>query len=53
MKLDLKGFTARQYAMLIMKEDLGYSYERAEIKLGKTRYAAARLYERAKNKMNG
>lgn len=51
MKLDLKGFTPRQYAMLIMKEDLGYSYGKAGIKLGKTRYAAARLYERAKNKM--
>lgn len=50
MKLDLKGFTAQQYVMLILKEDLNYSYGKAGIRLGKTRYAAARLYERAKQK---
>lgn len=50
LKLDLKGFTARQYAALILKEDFGYSHERAGLRLNISRYAFATLYKRAKNK---
>lgn len=47
LKLDLKGFTARQYAALILRDDLGYSYERAGRHLGLSRYAFRELYKRA------
>lgn len=47
LKLDLKGFTARQYAALILREDLGYSYGRAGRQLGLHRYAFRELYKRA------
>ena len=50
LKLDLKGFTPKQYAALILKDDLGYSYGRAALRLGITRYAVAVLYKRAKVK---
>jgi DNA-binding CsgD family transcriptional regulator len=52
-RLDLIGCTARQYAMLIMREDLHYSYQKCGIKLGISRYAAFQLYKRAKIKSNG
>jgi len=47
LKLDLKGFTARQYAALILRDDLGYSYGRAGRQLGLTRFAFRELYKRA------
>ena len=47
LKLDLKGFTAKQYAALILREDLGYSYGRAGRQLGLDRYAFRELYKRA------
>lgn len=47
LKLDLKGFTARQYAALILRDDLGYSYERAGRHLGLNRFAFRELYKRA------
>ena len=47
LKLDLKGFTAKQYAALILREDLGYSYGRAGRQLGLHRYAFRELYKRA------
>jgi DNA-directed RNA polymerase specialized sigma24 family protein len=47
LKLDLKGFTARQYAALILRDDLGYSYERAGRHLGINRFAFRELYKRA------
>jgi DNA-directed RNA polymerase specialized sigma24 family protein len=52
LKLDLKGFTAKQYAALILKEELGYSYGRAGLKMGINYKAFARLYNRAKVKRN-
>lgn len=47
LKLDLKGFTAKQYAALILRDDLGYSYGRAGRQLGLTGYAFRELYKRA------
>lgn len=47
LKLDLDGFTPRQYAALILRDDLGYSYERAGRHLDLTRYAFRELYKRA------
>ena len=47
LKLDLKGFTARQYAALILRDELGYSYERAGNRLGLNRFAFRELYKRA------
>ena len=52
LKLDLKGFTAKQYSALILKEELGYSYGRAGLKMGINYRAFARLYNRAKVKRN-
>jgi DNA-directed RNA polymerase specialized sigma24 family protein len=52
LKLDLKGFTAKQYAALILKEELGYSYGRAGLKMDINYRAFARLYNRAKVKRN-
>ena len=43
LKLDLDGFTPRQYAALILRDDLGYSYERAGRHLGLSRYAFREL----------
>lgn len=47
LKLDLDGFTPRQYAALILRDDLGYSYERAGRQMGLSRYAFRELYKRA------
>jgi hypothetical protein len=52
LKLDLKGFTARQYAALIIKEELEFSHGRGGIKMGTNRETFARLYRRAKLKEN-
>jgi DNA-directed RNA polymerase specialized sigma24 family protein len=52
LKLDLKGCTPRQYAALILKEDFGYSHERAGLRLDISRYAFAILYKRAQDKPN-
>ena len=53
LKLDLKGFTPRQYAALIIKEELGLSHGQGGIKMGTNRDTFARLYRRAKLKKNG
>jgi DNA-directed RNA polymerase specialized sigma24 family protein len=50
LKLDLNGLTPKQYASLIMKEDLGYSYGKIAIRLDCSRYVAVELYRRAKHK---
>tara|TARA_R110000868_G_C10620862_1_gene742272 strand:+ start:94 stop:318 length:225 start_codon:yes stop_codon:yes gene_type:complete len=50
LKLDLQGYTPRQYAALILKDDFGYSHERAGLRLDISRYAFATLYKRAKTK---
>ena len=50
LKLNLQGYTPRQDAALILKEDFGYSHERAGLRLDISRYAFAILYKRAKTK---
>lgn len=51
LRLDLHGCTARQYAVLIFREDLNYSWQKCGIKLGISRYAAREMYKRAKIKV--
>jgi hypothetical protein len=51
-KLDLKGFTAKQYAALIIKEELKLTHGQGGIKMGTNRETFARLYRRAKLKEN-
>ena len=46
-KLDLKGFTTQQYAMLILRDDLKYSWARCGRRLGISRHAARMKYKRA------
>lgn len=53
LKLDLKGFTAKQYAALIIKDELGLTHGQGGIKMGTARYTFAALYRRAKCKSNG
>ena len=52
LKLDLNGFTAKQYAALIIKEELEFSHGHGGIKMGTNRETFARLYRRAKLKEN-
>ena len=52
LKLDLKGFTAKQYAALIIKDELGLTHGQGGIKMGTGRYAFSALYRRAKRKSN-
>jgi DNA-directed RNA polymerase specialized sigma24 family protein len=49
-RVDLQGFTPRQYAVLILRDELDYSWAKCGIKLNITRYAARELYKRAKLK---
>lgn len=51
LNLDLGGLSARQYASLILKEDLGYSYARAGRRLGLNGTAFCSLYKRTKQKL--
>ena len=53
LKLDLKGFTPRQYAALIIKEELGLTHGQGGIKMGTNRDAFSTLYRRAKMKRDG
>lgn len=50
LKLDLDGFTPRQYASLIIKEELELTHGQGGIKMGTNQEAFARLYRRAKIK---
>ena len=50
LKLDLGGLTPKQYAALIMREDLKYTYGKMGIRLDCSRYAAVELYKRATHK---
>lgn len=54
MKLDLENFTPRQYAALILRDELKLTHGKAGIKMGITRDAFNTLYRRAKlkEKMN-
>lgn len=49
LKLEL-GMTPRQYAVLILRDDLKYSWQRCGNRLDITRDAARELYKRAKLK---
>jgi DNA-directed RNA polymerase specialized sigma24 family protein len=48
--IDLQGLTSRQYAVLILRDELDYSWAKCGIKLNINRYAARELYKRAKLK---
>ena len=50
LKLELHNFTARQYAILILRDDFNYSWQRGGNKLDITREAARELYKRADQK---
>ena len=52
LKLDLKGFTPKQYAALILRDDLNYSYARAGLRMDLNRYAFRELYKRAEFKQD-
>lgn len=52
LKIDLKGFTPKQYAALMIKDELGLSHGQGGIKMGVSRHAFATLYRRAKCKSN-
>ena len=52
LKIDLNGFTAKQYAALIIKEELEFSHGQGGIKMGTNRETFARLYRIAKLKEN-
>lgn len=45
--LDLYGLTPRQYAVLILRDELKYSWEKCGRRLGISRYAARELFKRA------
>jgi len=49
--LDLGGLSPRQYASLILKDELGYSYARAGRRLGLNGTAFCSLYKRTKQKL--
>jgi DNA-directed RNA polymerase specialized sigma24 family protein len=52
LELDLQDCTARQYAILILREDLMYSWQRCGNIMGVTRDAARELYKRARLKVD-
>jgi DNA-directed RNA polymerase specialized sigma24 family protein len=52
LELDLQDCTARQYAILILREDLKYSWQRCGNVMGVTRDAARELYKRARLKVD-
>jgi|APGre2960657373_1045057.scaffolds.fasta_scaffold31195_6 predicted DNA-binding protein (UPF0251 family) len=51
-KFDLQGFTLKQYCMLILRDELEYSFTKSGDKLGISRNAASNAYRRAKLKLN-
>jgi predicted DNA-binding protein (UPF0251 family) len=50
LKLDLGIFTPRQYAILILRDELKYSWQKCGNKMGITRDAARELYKRSQMK---
>ena len=50
LKINLHGYTARQYAALIIREDLGYTHGKGGIRMGIDRSTFASLYQRARIK---
>ena len=52
LKFDLQGFTLKQYCMLILRDELKYSFTKSGEMLGISRNAASNAYRRAKIKLN-
>lgn len=50
LKLNLHGYTPRQYTALILREDLGYTHGKGGVRMGIDRSAFASLYQRARIK---
>lgn len=50
LKLDLGIFTPRQYAILILRDELKYSWQKCGNKMGITRDSAPELYKRSQMK---
>ena len=50
LKLYMGNYTARQYAILILREDFKYSWQRCGNKMDISRYAAREMYKRANQK---
>ena len=50
MKINLYGYTARQYAVLILREDMGLTFGQIGIKMNKSYRACRQIYVRAKIK---
>lgn len=51
LKINLQGFTPRQYAMLILRDELKYTFTKCGKKLGISRHSASNTYRRAKVKL--
>jgi len=50
LKLNLQGCTPRQYAALILRDDLGYTHGKGGVRMEIDRSAFASLYQRARIK---
>lgn len=50
LKLNLKGCNPRQYAALILREDLGYTHGKGGVRMEIERSAFVSLYQRARIK---
>ena len=51
LQLDLRDCSPKQYAILILRDDLKYTWQKCGIKLGISRYAAREMYKRARLKL--
>jgi hypothetical protein len=51
LRLELHNCSAKQYAVLILRDDLKYTWQKCGIKLSMSRYAAREMYKRAKLKL--
>ena len=49
--LELHNCSPKQYAILILRDDLKYTWQKCGIKLGISRYAAREMYKRARLKL--
>jgi len=50
LKINLQGCTPRQYAALILRDDLGYTHGKGGVRMEIDRSAFASLYQRARIK---
>lgn len=51
LKVNLQGFTPKQYSMLILRDELKYTFTKCGKKLGISRNAASNIYRRAHTKL--